>query len=368
MAPWHVAQVNFVPAPEAMSWDELFVHWCSLGDIPAAAAHAGTRISFVQAASRNAQLTRDGVDYHFTQPSQLADVLALLQPDVLHVHGLEHARHLAPLVARLGGVPVLLQDHANRVPNWWRRPFWRRWYGIASAVTFTSLEQAEPFRRLGLFPATTRWFAIPESSNRFTPGDRETAREITGLYGHPCVISVGHLSEGKDPLTLLEGVAQAAAQLPDLQLWLVYSTGAMREAMEQHIATDARLRGRVHFLGRVEPQRVQTLLRASDLFVSASLRESCGYAAMEAMACGVTPILTDIPSFRVLTDHGRIGSLWPCGDATALANALIEQSHAPPQRHAIREHFDDELSFAAVGRRWADAYAQLCQKQPIGVS
>jgi glycosyltransferase involved in cell wall biosynthesis len=81
---------------------------------------------------------------------------------------------------------------------------------------------------------------------------------------------------------------------------------------------------------------------------------------MEAVACGVTPVLTDIPAFRALTGGGRIGHLWPCGDAACLAEALFRAAteRALPKR--VRAHFDATLSFDAAGRMWADAYAQLC--------
>ena len=115
---------------------------------------------------------------------------------------------------------------------------------------------------------------------------------------------------------------------------------------------DPRLAGRVHLLGRVPHAQVETLLRASDLYVSGSRAEGSGYAAIEAMACGVTPVLTDIPAFRALTDDGRIGRLWPCGDAQRLAEALLLEATKPTSPERVRAHFDARLSFDAVGRLW----------------
>jgi glycosyltransferase involved in cell wall biosynthesis len=104
-------------------------------------------------------------------------------------------------------------------------------------------------------------------------------------------------------------------------------------------------------------------MRAADLFVSASRAESCGYAALEALACGTPPVLTDIPAFRALTDGGRVGRLWPVGDAQALAHALVATATMPMPTAQLRAHFDATLSFAAVGRRWREAYAQLLDSQ-----
>jgi glycosyltransferase involved in cell wall biosynthesis len=100
-------------------------------------------------------------------------------------------------------------------------------------------------------------------------------------------------------------------------------------------------------------------MQAADVFVSGSHAEGSGYALLEALACGVTPVVTDIPSFRALTDGGRIGKLWPCGDATGLAEALVTAASSRIGSVQVRGHFDAALSFAAVGRQWADAYAQV---------
>ena len=52
-------------------------------------------------------------------------------------------------------------------------------------------------------------------------------------------------------------------------------------------------------------------MRAADLFVLGSHREGSGYSLIEALACGLPPIVTDIPSFRSLTGAGVVGALWP---------------------------------------------------------
>ena len=360
----HVVQLNLVSAPEGVTPAELLDLWPSLPDIAEAAAGAGVRVSVIQAAAREARVERGGIAYRFLPlggndgPRRLAAELAGSGADVVHVHGLDHARQAHALSARLPWLPILLQDHANRPPRWWRRARWRRWYGAASGVAFTSAALARPFLDARLFAPATRLFAIPESSCRFTPGDRAEARALTGLHGHPCVAWVGHLDANKDPLTVFDGVALAARRLPGLRLWCAYGRAPLLDEVRARIERDPLLATRVHLLGPVPHARVQMLLRASDLFVSGSRSESCGYAALEAMACGVPPLLTDIPAFRALTADGRTGRLWTPGDASALADALVAAAH-DPSRAQVRAHFDAELSFAALGRRWAAAYEAL---------
>jgi glycosyltransferase involved in cell wall biosynthesis len=336
-----------------------------LVDIPEAAASGGPRVSVIQVATRTEHVTRNGIDYHFLgidasvdRGSSFARLLSHIKANVVHVHGLDFAEDAFAVSQCLPRLPILFQDHANRTPRWWRRSRWRQWYSVASGVTFTAPELARPFIDADLFGAQARVFSIPESSSRFTMGSRERARAETGIYGDPCVLSVGHLSQGKDPLTVIDGVAQAALQLPGLQLWCAFGDAPLFHEVQRRIERYPQLAGRVHLLGKVPHARIEPLMRAADLFVSGSRNESCGYAVLEALACGVTPVVTDIPSFRALTG-GYVGHLWPTGNAARLAEALVSSAQNRPSPERVRAHFDAALSFAAVGRKWAEAYAQV---------
>ncbi|KGE52590.1 glycosyltransferase family 4 protein [Xanthomonas axonopodis pv. vasculorum] len=369
----HVAQLNLVPTPDGLSAEQVFAQWPSLADIAEAVASAGVQVSAIQASALNTRLRRQGVDYRFAdlhrrgsavRARTLAALLHEIGADVLHVHGLEFAGDARRLARLLPQLPILLQDHANRPPRWWARSLWRARYSAAAGIAFTSLELAQPFVRARLFGRSTQLFAIPESSSRFSPGDRLQARGQTRLHGDPCVVWIGHFSPAKDPLCVLDAVAMAARLLPGLRLWCVFDQAPLMAQVQQRLRADPQLARCVHLLGKVEHAHVQELLRAADIFVSASHAESCGYAALEAYACGCLPLLTAIPSFRALSDDGAVGELWPVGDASALSELLLRVSRQRPSRAQVRAHFDARLSFDAVGRRWAQAYTQLRTPMP----
>ncbi|KHS05793.1 glycosyl transferase [Xanthomonas phaseoli pv. phaseoli] len=369
----HVAHLNLVPTPDGLNVEQVFAHWPTLADIAEAVASAGVQVSVIQASALNTRLRRQGVDYRFADLHQrgsavrartLAVLLHEIDADVLHVHGLEFAGDARRLARLLPQLPILLQDHANRPPRWWARSLWRARYAAAAGIAFTSLELAQPFVRARLFRRSTQLFAIPESSSRFTLGDRLQAREQTRVHGDPCVVWIGHFSPAKDPLCVLDAVVTAARLLPGLRLWCVFDQAPLLAQVQQRLRADPQLARCVHLLGKVGHAHVQELLRAADVFVSASQAESCGYAALEAYACGCLPLLTAIPSFRALSDDGAVGELWPVGDASALSELLLRVSRQRPSRAQVRAHFEARLSFAAVGRRWVQAYTQLRTTPP----
>ncbi len=366
----HVAQISFFNDPRGRQPEQLLQDWPSLGDVADCVSRAGIRVSVIQASGHSKQLTKDGVRYYFMpighkqsrdRDDTFSELLRSLAPDVLHVHGLDFARDVISLATIAPQAPIMLQDHASRPPRPWRRSRWRRGCAAATGIAFCSLEQAQPFASAGLIPAATKLYAIPESSSRFAPGDREQARRACAVAGDPLVLWVGHLNGNKDPLTVLEGISRAARELPQLQLYCCFGTSPLMSEVQQRIAADPILRARVHLIGETPHARVESLMQAADLFVLGSHREGSGYALIEALACGLPPVVTDIPSFRELTGSGRIGALWPAGDAARLAECLKTMAARcqASLRADVRSHFESELSFEAVGRKLAQAYQDM---------
>ena len=370
----HVAQISFFNDPRDRQPEQLLQDWPSLGDVADCVSRAGVRVSVIQASCHSKQLTRAGVNYHFMpitdrRSRDLGDefgkLLRNLGPGVLHVHGLDFARQVISLAATAPRAPILLQDHASRPPRPWRRSLWRRGCSVATGLAFCSLEQARPFASAGLIPAGTKLYAIPESSSRFAPGDREQARRANALTGEPLLLWVGHLNANKDPLTVLAGVSRAARELPSLQLYCCFGTSPLMGKVKRRIAADPDLKERVHLIGEVPHARIESLMQAADIFVLGSHREGSGYSLIESLACGLPPVVTDIPSFRELTGSGRVGALWPVGDAEKLAECLEAIATRPQSRlrAEARSHFESELSFDAVGRKLASAYLDMLSGQ-----
>lgn len=367
----NIAQIGCFSDPRRRVPGQLLEAWPTLVDVAESVAGCGARVSVIQASEHSQCIDRNGVSYHFVPfggpssplraESAAGALIRQLAPDAFHVHGLGFPRHVLALAGLAPGVPILLQDHANRLPRLWRRAAWRRCAPLVGGVAFCSRDQARPFLNAGLLHPRTPVFEIPESTSRFAPGSQEAARRALGLSGDPLLLWVGHLNENKDPLTVLAGVSQAARELPGLQLWCCFGTAPLLRRVQRRVRADPSLRGRVHLLGRVPHERVEQLMRAADAFVLGSHREGSGYSLIEALACGLPPVVTNIPSFRALTGGGAVGMLWEPGNPRSLCAALLAlRPRADAElRAGVRAHFDRELSFGAVGRKLGAAYGGL---------
>lgn len=370
----HIAQIGCFSDPRRRVPEQLLDAWPTLVDVAESVAGCGARVSVIQASEYSQRIDRNGVSYHFVPfggrsspfraESASGSLIRQLAPDAFHVHGLGYPKHVLALAALAPGVPILVQDHANRLPRLWRRVAWRRCAPVVAGVAFCSQEQARPFLNAGLLHSQTQVYEIPESTSRFTPGSQEAARRALRLSGDPLLLWVGHLNENKDPLTVLAGVSEAARELPDLEMWCCFGTAPLLRRVQRRVQADPSLRGRVHLLGSVPHERVEQLMRAADVFVLGSHRESTGYSLIEALACGLPPLVTNIPSFRVLTGAGAVGMLWEPGNPRSLRAALLAlRARADAGlRMGARAHFESELSFSALGRKLGAAYGDLVKR------
>jgi rhamnosyl/mannosyltransferase len=108
----------------------------------------------------------------------------------------------------------------------------------------------------------------------------------------------------------------------------------------REMARELGIQGRTHFMGRVTPEEAVALLHAAAVFVLPShLRsEAFGLCQIEAMACGLPVVSTDLPTgVPEVNRHGETGLIVPPGDARALAAAIKRLLDDPELRARLGE-------------------------------
>ena len=92
----------------------------------------------------------------------------------------------------------------------------------------------------------------------------------------------------------------------------------------------------VNALGKVGDAEKTAVLAAADLLVAPSLGgESFGMVLTEAFAVGTPVVASDIAGYSDVVRNGLDGVLFGRGDATALAQTLLELAYDVPRRHAM---------------------------------
>jgi glycosyltransferase involved in cell wall biosynthesis len=272
------------------------------------------------------------------------------RPDIVHFFGLIMDIQLAQIARRCQqrGFRLVVHFHGGEPANGRRKLLQRHNLTRVDRALFTTREQAEQWIDSGLLRAVQA-AQVLETSTDMRRLPRADARALTGMLGDPVCVSVGRLHPVKDPLTMLVGFARFREVAPDARLYLYYLTDELLDELVAVVHADERLHEAVEFRGRAATGLMPAVYSSADFLLQASTREWSGLAILEALACGCLPVVSDIPSFRLMTADGRVGGLFPVGDPEALATALGNLHTAGrPTSEEAEAHFREHLSFPAL--------------------
>ncbi len=280
---------------------------------------------------------RPGLDWRLFP--RMAGAIRARRIDVVHAHQYTPFFY-ASVASRLSGIRprVVLTEHGRHYPDvvsTRRRVVNRlclsRFADDVTAVcefSADSLAANDGFdrRRIQVIPNGID----PE---RYQPVDHRGAlRRRLGLDpDRRYVVIVARFHPVKDHATLLRGFAGVARAHADVDLLLV-GDGPLRGDLERQIE-GLGLATRVRLLG--VRSDVPDLLRASDLFALSSVSEAASITLLEAMACGLPAVVTDVGGNPELVRDGVDGILVPRKSAEGFTAALNRLLDDPGLREAM---------------------------------
>jgi glycosyltransferase involved in cell wall biosynthesis len=182
-------------------------------------------------------------------------------------------------------------------------------------------------------------------------------RRELGLNGNFLWLAAGRLETVKDYPTLLH----AFARVPEPARLLIAGEGSLRNELCQ-LSARLGLKRRVRFLG-FQPD-VKQWMQAADGFVLTSQWEGLPVGLLEAGACALPSIATDVPGSREVIVRGRTGRLTAAGEPNALAREMTAMAaSSPKQRRTMgnlaRLHITERFSLEAMLDRWENLYRKL---------
>jgi glycosyltransferase involved in cell wall biosynthesis len=143
---------------------------------------------------------------------------------------------------------------------------------------------------------------------------------------------------------LIQALALLPKSLPDFRV-VFPSAGALlsetRELADKILSPE--LRRRVHFLNGVTDEDLLHCLQSAHIYTSVSRSDGTSISLLEALSCGLFPVLSDIPPNREWIDH-KVGNgmLVPLDRPEEYALQLTEAILASAQRNAVSP-FNREL-------------------------
>lgn len=124
---------------------------------------------------------------------------------------------------------------------------------------------------------------------------------------------------------LAKAFVKGVKEKKDLRLLLV-GDGPQSELIHDILAP---VEDNVHYAGWVDPEQLPGIYCAANLFVSPSHCDGSSISLLEAMACGRSVLVSDIPSNKEWVSPGVTGELFKDGDVESLKNGILQMAEYP---------------------------------------
>jgi teichuronic acid biosynthesis glycosyltransferase TuaC len=249
--------------------------------------------------------------------------------------------YAASLLGRGFGVPVTITLRGTE-PSHLQRPGLRRRIvkalRRASRVFAVSDSLRQIAVRLGVPAGKTRVVGNGVDLAKFRAIPRQLARSELGIPDDATVlVSVGGLVERKGFHRVIDTMPALLERFPKLRYLVVGGPGP-----EGDMSADLRsqvkrlgLERSVAFLGTIAPERLHVPLSAADDFVLATRNEGWANVFLEAMACGLPVVTTNVGGNAEIVCNPSLGIVVPFGSPAELRDAIGRALSSSWDREAI---------------------------------
>lgn len=280
--------------------------------------------------------------------------------DLIQTH-LSYANILGVLAGRLAGLPVVVTLHSTGVDRRYYHPVRYRLETLAlrcigcrvvavgHTVAKTQQMRMGSKKRITVIPNAMTVF--PEMPSL----ERDKFRlALIGRSDGSILISVGRLSPDKGYADMLTAFAMTLQSHPSASLVIV-GEGLLADELKLQ-ASSLGIEKNVFFLGARDD--VPLLLKASDMYVSASYREGMSMSLLEAMAASLPTVATSVGDAPRMFDEGT-GILIQPGNPSELAEAIHSLLVDPTRMHKMGSEACKRVVAEYGLASWVSAYINL---------
>ena len=249
----------------------------------------------------------------------LRRIIKRIQPDLIHAGPIQTCAFIAvltgfrPILTMSWGFDLMKDVYRGR---WWE--FATR-YTLRRSTYFTSDAQVtrDAAVRFGMDPTRTLVFPWGVDLAHFSPSSVLRPPSFPGFTLF-CNRS-WEPNYGVD--VLARAFVKVALENPAVSLMLL--GGGSQGQLIRQILERGGVGERVTYAGQIRQADLPRYYHMADLFISPSHVDGSSVSLMEALACGLPCLVSDIPANKEWVFEGRNGWLFPDGDADALAAKIV---------------------------------------------
>lgn len=302
-------------------------------------------------------VSRAGLLQHVSyDASEFRLLLRSFQPDLVHAHFATKPTAAGREIAAELGVPFTFTAHRYDIYDRPPKDFADRAGAAGAVITVSEANARYISQRFGVPSSKLRIIPCGVDTERFRPGRRATP---------PHIVCVARLKPFKNQALLLEACDRLRRKGLRFHCVLV-GDGPSRDDLHT-LRSHFQLERIVDFVGAADQTEVRGWWQRAALAVLPSDSEGAPVCLMEAAACGVPAVATDVGGVGEIVEDGSTGVLLPPGDADALAEALEDLLRDEPKAARLGEAARRRAVERFSVTRQVDALLGLWQDLPSGV-
>lgn len=258
-------------------------------------------------------------------PFMVPLLIRQLKPDVVHGNYLLTGGFLSalafrrPLLLTARGSDVLIAPESNSLYRWMVKFALRH----ADMVVARSASVAAAINNLGYPVDRIRVFPGGVDTSKFQGGKTPTLKSDFGWPDDTqVVICTRNHQEVYGVESLVNAVPEVAANRPGVR-FLFVGSGPLTNHLRRR-ANVLGVEGHCKFVGAVSHDQMPEYLAIADVYVSPAFSDGTSVSLLEAMACELPVVVTDVEGNLDLIESGRNGIVVKKGDSESIGRAIGE--------------------------------------------
>ena len=285
------------------------------------------------------------------------------KPDLVHVHTGMKAGPAALWMKKKFGIPYIITEHwsgfldnADEKLKDTPLSFQKGWKKVINGATAISAVSATLAKGLANCIKIKSPIVIPNvvNTNIFSYDETKLNNNTT-----PTFIHISGMQPLKNPDLIIEAFQKLITEFPEAKLYMI---GAKPEKLIQK-ASQLGNGKQVEFFEEMPQKDLYDFIRQSTALILFSSYETFGCVIIEANACGVPVIVSDIPVFHETVKQDVNGIFVEPGNTEALAIAMkqIINTNTQWNKTAVAANAIAQYSYSVVGKQFLNWYEEIIQ-------
>ena len=301
--------------------------------------------------------------------SKIRKILNFEKPDVIHAFYVTSNGFLAaltdyhPLVVSILGSDIFINAKSMIL-----KPLVKYALNKADCIccAFPHVLAEPVFNELGTDISKVSSILFGVDTEKFRPMqfDSDVATQFNVSSNEPIVVYTRGFEPVYDCATFFSAIPLVLKEKKNTRFIALHKPG--QQSLGMNIARELGIENAVVFHEWIPHDEIPRLLSLASIYVSTSLSDGASNSLLEAMACGIAPVVSDIPANRPWISDGVNGYLFTVKDEKALAQRILtmledeklRNDFGKQSRDIVETHADQQKEI----KKYKDLYLSLLEK------